>query len=180
MIELRRYDDARKAIKRISSKNLMKVVSAKLLYHEKNFRQLAALKPANDEEKMWQLSGLAKSNIQKAGARLVALTNKVSFEEEQFRDIVQYYAAIGDSDNMNKAMRQLGDFNDKQVKRLKKAIDLAVDNKLDVRARSLLARLESIDPTTKDIKKLRQKVKALEAAAVASSKVANNSKDTEK
>ena len=180
MMVLQRFDDARKAIKHISDKTLVKVANAKLLYHEKKYRQLAALKPTSDEEIMWQLSGLAKLNVKKAGASLVALKDKVSFEETQLRNMVQYYAAIDDNDNMNAAIRRLDAFNDKQAKKLKKGINLAVDNKMDVRARSLFARLESMKPNINGIDKLRQKVKALETATVTSSNAVSKTATSEK
>ncbi|WP_455375858.1 fused MFS/spermidine synthase [Kaarinaea lacus] len=162
MMNLQRYDDALKIIERIKDEKAARVVRAKLLYFQKNFKKLADLKTKSDEEQMWQLSGLSKLNIKKAGAGLVALKDNVDFEETQLRIVIQYYSAIDDDANTQNAVRDLNIFTQQKIERMKKAIEIAISNKSSVRASTLLTRVEALRPLDDDILDLRKKIKALE------------------
>jgi spermidine synthase len=162
MMILQRYDDARKIIQRIKDDKVAKATNAKLLFRQKKFKQLAGLRASSDEEQMWQLSGLSKINIRKAGEGLLALTDKVDFEETQLRIIIQYYSAIDDEANTQNAVRDLNIFTHNQIIRMKKAIQIAINSKSDVRARTLLTRVEALRPLDDDISGLNKQIKTLE------------------
>jgi len=163
MMELLRYDDAVKIIKSIKDANLAKAATAQLLYKQGKYQLLARIKSASDEEKMWQLSGLARQDIKQGGKQLLALQNRVNFGDPQYKIMVQYFAAIDDTSKLNEAIRQLSSFNNDRVEKMKFGVEDAIKDKAEVRAKSLLAKIESYSPDDKDIDRLRKKLTELEA-----------------
>jgi len=158
LMELMRYTDAAKIIKRIKDKNLAKTVTAQLLFRQKEFKQLAHIKPVSEDEKMWQLSALARLNIKDGGKQLAELQDHVEFSDSQYKIMVQYYAALDDGIKLNGAIHKLMADTDDRVKKLKKAIDAAIREKAELRAKTLLTRIEAYCPQDEDIEQLRKKI----------------------
>jgi len=163
MMELLRYDDAEKIINKIKQNDIRRIPAAELLYYRHQFVKLAKLKPISNEEKMWQLAGLSKLDIKAAGKQMVDMKGKVVFDDPQYRVLIQYYSALDDAINLHNAVKELTAHTDSRVTRMKKAISIAIKDNEEVRARSLLVRLEAFcSRDDEDLQKLRRKIKALE------------------
>ena len=169
MMELQRYDDAAKIIKRIQDKTFRRNVEAKLLFVQNNLKQLQKFKAQSDTQKAWRLTALAQSNLKSAGKSLDELKDAVKFEEPQLRALIRYFGFINDTRSMDACIRQLVTLIDKQVERMSKAVELAVDKKQVLRAKSLLARIDALNPALDGIDDLKRKVEALEQSTIASS-----------
>ncbi|HEY5604613.1 MAG TPA: fused MFS/spermidine synthase [Gammaproteobacteria bacterium] len=164
MMELKRFADAAAAIDRIQDQTLRRSMGAKLLFNQNKPQELAKLKPQSDTERLWQFTGLADSNLSQAGTKLVELMSRVPLEEPQLRVLIRYYGLLKNEREMDRYTRQLVELNDKQVERMTDALNIAIDNKSALRARTLLSRIEAMNPKATNLKALRQKVKALEKA----------------
>jgi spermidine synthase len=162
MIELKRFSDAEEAVNRIQDQNLQRSMRAKLMFEQGGLTELAKLNPQSETEKMWQITGLAQSDLKQAGASILALMDKVSLEEPQLRVLIRYYGATQDESAMDRYTRRLVELNDKRVDRLTKALNLAINRKAALRAKTLLTRIESMNPNVNDLENLRKKVDALE------------------
>ncbi|MEJ2180578.1 MAG: hypothetical protein P8Y28_09110, partial [Gammaproteobacteria bacterium] len=162
MMELIRFEDAKKAIARIQDEKLRRTMQAKLLFKQGKLKQLSRIKPVSDAERAWQLTALAESNLKKAGKALVDLTDKLSLEEAQLRVLVRYFGSINDELNMNKYSRELVALIDNRAEQMVKALNMAIEKKAVLRARSLLTRIEVLKPNVKNLDDLRKKVDALE------------------
>ena len=162
MMELTRFEDAKKAIGRIQDEKLRRTMQAKLLFKQGKLKQLSRIKPVSDTERAWQLTALAESNLKKAGKSLVDLNDKVSWEEAQLRVLVRYFGSINDDLSMNKYSRELVALIDDRVKQMVKAVNIAIEKKAALRARSLLTRIETLKPDAKKLDELRKQVDALE------------------
>ena len=164
MLELQRYDDAKKVIDRIQDENLRTIMRAKLLFVQGKFRKLSSLKTKSTEAQVWQLTAKAEVNLSKGGKALAVLSGKATFDEPQLRVLIRYYGAVNDKSNMDRYSRQLVELLDKRAEQLRKAAEFAVEKKAAVRARSLLTRIEALNPNLEGIVNLRDKVIALENA----------------
>lgn len=162
MIELRRYDDAAKIIKRIQDKTFRQNESAKLLYARNNIKQLRKITVQSDVQKAWQLTALARTQLKSAGKQLSQLGDAVTFEEPQLRVLIRYFASIDDAQNMDIYTRRLVAMVDKRVDRLCKAAEVAIDQKQQLRARSLVTRIHALNPAREGIDELKRKVDTLE------------------
>ncbi|WP_455197376.1 fused MFS/spermidine synthase [Kaarinaea lacus] len=169
MMELMRFADAGQVIDRIQEQTLRRSMQAKLLYKQGKFKELARLTPQGDSERMWQLTGLAESNLKRAGASIVELMDKVSLEEAQLRVLVRYYGVLKDDPAMDRYTRRLVELNDERVEGMIKAVNIAINGKATLRAKTLLTRIESMNPNAEDLNKLRRKVNELENSSSTSS-----------
>ncbi|WP_455206599.1 fused MFS/spermidine synthase [Kaarinaea lacus] len=162
MMELKRFSDAGDAVNRIQDQSLQRSMWAKLLFEEGRLHELAKLKPQSNMERMWQLTGLAESDLKQAGSSIVELMDKVSLDEPQLRVLVRYYGSLNDETAMDRYTRQLVELNDTRIAGMTKALDIAINRKAALRAKTLLTRIESMNPNVKDLDILRKKVDALE------------------
>ncbi|WP_455222599.1 fused MFS/spermidine synthase [Kaarinaea lacus] len=162
MMELLRFNDAEQAISRIQDQSLRRSMLAKLLFVQGKQKELASLKPESDTERMWQFTGLAESNLKQAGSSLVELADKVALKEPQLRILIRYYGVLKDDLAMDNYTRQLVNLVDEQVNGMTTALNIAINNKAALRAKTLLTRIESLNPNVKDLDSLRQKVHAME------------------
>jgi len=162
MMELLRFADAGEVISKIQDQELQRTMLAKKMYLQGRYKELARLKPQNDAERLWQLTALADRNIKKAGASLAELSDNLTLEEPQLRVLIRYYGVLQDNKAMDRYTRQLVSLVDKRVDRMTKALNFAINNKAALRAKTLLTRIESLNPNVKDLETLRQKVNAMD------------------
>jgi len=162
MMELLRFADAGEVISKIQDQDLRRTMRAKKMFLQGKFKELARLKPQVDAERMWQLTALAESNLKKAGKALVKLSDNVALEEPQLRVLIRYYGVLQDEKAMDRYTRQLVNLVDEQVNRMTKALNFAISNKAALRAKTLLTRIESLNPNVNDLETLRQKVNAMD------------------
>ena len=162
MMQNQQFKDANNAINRIQDEALRRAEMAKWLYLQRQFNKLAKLKAISNTERMWQLTGLAQTNLIKAGKALSLLSGKVNFSESQLRVLIHYTSTTNQISERNRYTRLLIATLDQQAENLKLALDLAIGKKEVVRARSLLTQIESLNPGIEGIAELRDKVVALE------------------
>jgi len=162
MMQNQQYMEAKLTIDRIQDKALQRAEIAKWLYLQRQLNKLSKLKAISDTERMWQLTGLAQTNLIEAGKALSLLSGKVSFTESQLRVLIRYTSTLNQDSEMNRYTRLLIASLDQQADNVKLALDLAIQNKAALRARSLLTQIESLNPDIEGIAGLQAKVVALE------------------
>lgn len=156
------YQAAMGIVKRLKSKDMRRILKARLLYEQERYNELAALKPQVDAERMWQLTALARTNLKSAGTKLHALIQRVKPELPQLRVLAGYYGVIHDKVELDKDVRRIVSVQNKQIRRIKRLIREAVDGGRKDRAQYLLKRLAVYHPEENyNLKLLRKKVKDL-------------------
>ncbi len=164
MLELRRFGDANKIIDRIEGRELRRSMRAKLLFSQGRFKELANLKPESDVERLWQLTGMAETGLKQAGEAILKLVDNVSLEEPQLRVLIRYYGSIKNEQAMDQFSRRLVELNNTRIERMTRALDIAINKKAVLRAKTLLTRIESMNPNATGLGELRKKVDALNNA----------------
>jgi hypothetical protein len=162
MMELQRYGDAADIVQRIDDTPLRATMKAKLLYVQDKLDRLRGLKANGDGQKLWQLTALAKTDLASAGKALIKLYDTVEFEEQQLRVLIRYFGSIDDKRNMDIFSRRLVTLIDGRVERMTKAVEVALDKKVIARARSLLTRINALNPKAKGVDSLTRRLEALE------------------
>ena len=156
------HEDAAEIVARLSSENLQRILTARLLYEAGRFDELAAIDPQVDAERLWQLTALARTNLKGAGTQLDALVKRVSPALPQLRALAGYYSAINDQKQLDKVARLIVKQVNKQVDRIKVLIEEAIDSGNQARAQHLLKQLDVYHPEEDyNLKLLRAKVNKL-------------------
>jgi len=162
LLEFKREADARLAIARIKDNRLQRLIEARALYELGNWQQLAALQAQSDEERKWQLLGLAKTDLATAGKALSQLIGNDSDEIPQLRVLAQYYGAAGDTQALDATARRLVKISDNNIAQLKKFAKQAVGQNQLAQAQLLIQKIEALNPKADDLADLRQQVVELQ------------------
>ena len=162
LAQLKRYQEAGYAAQKVRDQDLKRSILAQLLYAREDWQHLAAIKPQGDEERKWQLTGLAQTNIATAGKAMVSLLDHVTMEIPQLRVLVRYYSYRNDKGALEIYTRKLLKMIDEKVAKLSDFAYGAVDEKNIVRAQRLLAQIEGLSPSWARLDDLRGKVGALQ------------------
>ena len=178
MIRRQQFADARHAIDQVQDDTLRRVKMAKWLFLHSQFKKLAKLKPVSDEERMWQLTGLAEIDLKAAGKGLSLLAGKVSLAESQIQVLIRYFSVLNNDAEMNRYVRLYVSTLNAQAENIKRVLNIAIEKKAVFRARALLARLETLNPDVEGLSTLQDKVVEIEKAYSPSQKPI--SKSTEK
>jgi len=162
MMRLQQFAKARRAIDQIQDDHLRRVNIAKWLFWQRQYKKLAQLIPVSDAERMWQLTGLAEFDLNRAGQALSLLADKIRFEDSQIRILIRYYSMLKNDTEMNRYVRQLVYSLNEQAENVKMVLNIAIEKKAVPRARALLTRLEALNPDVEGLSALQDKVKAIE------------------
>jgi len=163
LLEYGRMQEADAIAAKIKDPDLRASTQARMLFDKRSWRMLAAVKPQNDEQRKWQLMGLAKQNLKSAGRQMEQINDKVTFELPQLTMMVKYYGSINNDIMLEKYAKRLANLIDSETQRLAKLTDNAIKEKASQRAKRLLAKLVSINPEAKEINKYRQAIAGLDA-----------------
>ncbi len=164
LVDMGRIRKAEKIIADIKDKKQRHLATAYLLYAKKEWKTLASVKPLTDDEKKWQLIGLAQQDLQRAGKQLSDLipTGSTAAEIPQLRVLVQYFALLGKETKLDRASRQLVGAIETQTKQLSKYAEVALKAENRQWAQSILhkmGRLNSPATTMADLKEKIDKLK---------------------
>jgi spermidine synthase len=162
LAQLKRYAEAERAAQKVHDNSLRHSTLAQLLYIQENWQQLAAIKPQGDEERKWQLTGLAQINIEAAGAAMESLLPNITPEIPQLRVMVRYYSYRNDKDALERYTRKLLKKIDDQIARLSDLAYDAVNDKRFESAQRLLVQIKALNPSWNKLDDLRGKVEALQ------------------
>ncbi|WP_455204261.1 fused MFS/spermidine synthase [Kaarinaea lacus] len=135
---------------------------ARLLYEQQKWRQLAAINPNEDEQRKWQLLGLAKTDLLRAGKYMDAIKDEVKMELPQIRMLVKYYSRIDDDRQLTKHAKQLVAAVKSETQRLSKLTNKALNKESIDRAKRLLGRLVAINPDADQVQKFKNQIVELE------------------
>lgn len=161
--ELKRDVEARQAIARIKDSHVLHATEARILFEQGDWQQLAARKPQSDDERKWQLIGVAQSNLLAAGKAMSQLTiEKDSEELPQLRVLAQYYGAMGDAKTLDATARRLVKAIDSKTWQLREFTKEALKEKQLARAQLLVQKIEALNPNADDLASLREQVAELE------------------
>lgn len=158
LTELSRFTEAAKIVDRINDRKLRRVARARLLHAQGRWRTLADLEPQSEEERKWQLIGLAQQDLLRAGSTLSKLIPEGAYDIPQLQVVVRYLAAREDNQQMEIRARQLLAAIDYQVNRLSTFADNAVQKVNKKRAQILLQKIEALNPKAKKLSTLRKQV----------------------
>lgn len=161
LAEYGRMREADNVVAKIADPDLRASTQAHLLYDKHSWQMLAKIKPLNDEERKWQLIGLAKQNLLSAGRQLEGIKDKVELELPQLTLLVKYYGSTNSDIMLAKYAKRLADLIDKETTRLAGLTDKAIKDKSSQRAKRLLAKLVSVNPDAADIKKYEKAIASL-------------------
>jgi len=157
-------------VSRVTQPGLRRVLYARLLYEQKQFAKLLALQPKNDVERMWQLTALAKTRPLEAGKALVDVVQHVSPSLPQLRILAGYYGYQNETHKLDQVLRKIVKYQDKEISRVKKLMRAAIKDGKTVRARSLLSRIDALNPGVDyELGLMRSKIGNLTAAVAYSS-----------
>jgi hypothetical protein len=155
---------ARQVAARIQDSLVRRTAEARLLYMQKDWQRLASLNPQSDEERMWQLVGLAKQKLRTSGQALVRLIDQQSdlpLEAAQYRVLTAYYGLIGDEAKQSDMARKLVTAIDTELDRLMTIARKAVANKDLDQAERMLEGIHALHPKRND--KLRSLIRKVDA-----------------
>ena len=147
----------------IADRNLRASTQARMLFDRQAWQRLAAIKPVNDEQRKWQLVGLAKQNLKSAGRQMEHILNKVDLELPQLNMLVKYYGSINNDVMLAKYAKRLTKLIESETQRLANLTHKAIEDKSPQRARRFLGRLVAINPEATEIKKYQQEIVELDA-----------------
>ena len=151
LVELDRPGEAKLAVARIKDERVRRVAEARMLFELEKWTQLAALQPQSDEERKWQLLGLAKTDAVLAGRELSRLVPAGSEEIPQLRALVRYSAALDDRKAMDEYARRLIKATDSRTRQLVELAKQALGKKQTRRAEILVARIETLNPVAEEL-----------------------------
>lgn len=156
-----RVEDAKQTITRIKDTIQQRVATAYLLYSLEDWNALAALLPQSDDERRWQLIGLAKSNLTVAGNSLVELTRDQTSDIPQMRVLLEYYASQGNSAAVNAQARRLTKTIDKEVEWLNQLAEEALSKNQTEKTEHIIQAIEELDPDATPLDKLKKRLAEL-------------------
>jgi hypothetical protein len=163
LVENGKFHEAETVAAKITDANLRVSTLARMLFDKKSWKMLAALKPQNDEQRKWQLMGLAKQNPTSAGRQMDKIKDQVKLEIPQLTLLVKYYGRINNDVMVTKYAKRLSHLIESETKRLDKLTNDAIKDKVPVRAKRLLSKLVSINPDAADIQEYQKAIVGLEA-----------------
>ncbi len=173
LLEVGRQPEALLTLARIKNEPERRAAEARILFETGDWQTLAALQPQSDEERRWQLLGVAKNNSQLAGRDLLPLVAANSDEIPQLRALVQYFAALDDRKNMDVYSRRLIKATDGQLDRLSKFANTAITKKQIQNAKLLIGKMAALSPGDVRLNELNRQIKkTIEAANKKDEKVA--------
>ncbi len=156
-----RIAEAEQTITRIKDALQQRVANAYLLYSLKDWGKLAALEPQSDDERKWQLVGLAQTDLTTAGKTLTELTKDYTSDIPQMRVLVQYYAKLGDDAGVDAQARKLTRVTDREVEWLNKLAQETLEKNQVKQTQYLIKAIEELDPNASPLEKLKQRVAEL-------------------
>lgn len=156
-----RVADAEQTIARIKDPIQQRVANAYLLYFLKDWERLAALEPQSDDERRWQLIGLAKYDLVAAGKLLSTLTGTLTRDIPQMRVLLQYYATLGDDEALDAQARQLTDATDREVEWLNKLAEETLEKNQIRQTGYIIKAIEELNPNAWPIDELKKRVTEL-------------------
>jgi len=145
---------AEEVIQRIPDEKTRLTAHAMKLFYDKQWQKLAAIKPQSTAEKEWQLLGLAKQDIKTAGQALVNIVDKDTRNLPSIRSLIQYYAAIDDSINMDKWSKNLNSIQQDLVQRYEKLTHIALEEENFEWNKALIDEIARINPESKKLSQL--------------------------
>lgn len=162
MAERTRFGTARLAVERIADADLRRVGTARLLFIQRRFEELAGVVPQTDRERVWQLMGVARHRPQEAvpGLRQIAISHRdlLGFPQLQVMAIYQLQHPELFSDLINPTL-MLKNRTHIQGNKMRLLVEQALAKDDLSRARFILKKLEQIaSPTSEDLMELRRKV----------------------
>jgi hypothetical protein len=163
--ELKRDAEARQAMAHIKDSRVLRTAEAMVLFEQGDWQQLAARNPQSNDERKWQLIGLAQTNLLEAGKAMSPLIEQDSEELPQLRVLAQYYGAIGDAKALDATARRLVKAIDNKTGQLRDFAKEALKEKQLERAQLLVKKIEALNPNADDLISLRQQVTDLEQGA---------------
>ena len=138
-------------IKNIPDEKTRLTAQAMKLFHDKKWQTLANIIPKSDQEKQWQLLGLAKQNINSAGKALTKILDKNSRNLPAIRVLIQYYAAIDDTINMNRWSKKYSAIQEDFIQRYSKLAEIALNNDNFDQNKILIDEIHRIDPKAENL-----------------------------
>lgn len=141
-------------IKKIPDEKTRLTAHAMLLFYEKHWQTLAAIKPLSNEEKKWQLLGLARQDIKAAGQELKKIVDKDTRNLPVIRSLIQYYAAIDDTVNMDNWSKKFHEIQQDLEQRYEKLTKVALEEENFEWNKALIDEISRLNPDSKKLAKL--------------------------
>lgn len=161
LVELGRIDEAQRVVDSITGRDDRSLAVAYLLHATGNWRSLAGLKPRTDNERMWQLIGLAKIDLKSAGIQLQKLMGFNSEDIPALRVLVQYASRFAEANILDKYSRQLAKAINKQLKKFQEQSKRAIKENDEKWAQAILHKMEALNANKSAISKLREEINKL-------------------
>ncbi|MDH3327429.1 MAG: fused MFS/spermidine synthase, partial [Gammaproteobacteria bacterium] len=141
-------------INNIKSIKQQRVGYAMLLFYQNNWQELSNIDPISSEEHQWTLLGMAKFNLTEAGKKMSAILPATTTNTHQLRLLIQYYASIQDSTNMNIWSRHLVQVIDNKLSRYITLANAALNDNDFEWNQLLLAEIKRLNPNSPDLNEL--------------------------
>lgn len=162
LAELKEFQKAKLTADAITNITTRQSTLARLLYMQNRWAELAVIKTDLPDVEKWQLVGLAKKDILRAGKRMQELADQnTALGIPQLRVLVRYYGTMDDIVKMDNYSRKLIAAIDNEVERLSDLANIAIKNKKPIRATRLMTQIESLNPAWKELNGLRDKLEEL-------------------
>ncbi len=153
---------AQEGIERIQDPDVRAIAQARMLYELQDWQNLAALNPANDYARIWQLLGLAKRDIKAAGKQMDEIKNNVELALPQLQLLVKYYSLTDQNTLLVKYAKMLAELVDFETERLTILTNKAIESNAPLRAKRLLGKLVAVNPDTQDLEQLKRRISELD------------------
>ncbi len=158
-VEQGNISDAFASINRISDTKSQRAGQAYLMYAKKQWHELSQLNPQSQQEKIWQLLGLAKLDLTTASK---ALIKTVDDEDNNFailRTLITYYGVTNNTTEMNHWIRHLQTRLDEKLSRYTELAYIALDKGDNHWVHELISSIEEIDPSSEELPKIKNRLK---------------------
>ncbi|MDX1812243.1 MAG: hypothetical protein R3240_09870, partial [Gammaproteobacteria bacterium] len=164
-LQLQEWDKAKQIVNNIKVPKWRRVAEALTLYYHNDLNTLANIAPQSDEERYWQLLGLANQDPVRAGEQLKKLVPKDTQSIPHILAMIRYYAASNQLQELDKWSQHLADTREKLLERYTLLTDVALEeNNLDWNQKlieKIISLKDDYDKLPQIMKKRQQYVESL-------------------
>ena len=163
LVNLNKRDEAFATIDKITDPRERRIARARLLYHLRQFEELAGLEPQSPEESAWQVLAVARKDLLKAGARLAEISGQVDLALPHLQLLSMYFGATGRPYKAQYWSRQYLQKLDKRLELWNNVVEAAIKRNDLLTAEFVTGAMAELDPDYERIDILRHKLARLKS-----------------
>jgi len=157
-VEQGNINDASASINRMSDPKSRRTGQAYLMYVQKQWLELSQLNPQSQQEKTWQLLGLAQLDLTTASKELIKVIDDDNDNFSVLRTLITYYGLTHNTIEMNHWIKRLQTLLDEKLSRYIELAYIALNKGNNNWAHELISSIEEIDPSSEELTKIKNRL----------------------